>query len=126
MAAIAGATQPPATSTASAAIGQCGGAVAWAQARNHVGETIRVRGPVRSARYASRSRGKPTFLNIGRAYPDRSRVQAVIWGQDRGNWPQPPETKYAGKTITVRGKVVLYQGVAEITVATPRQISVCR
>ena len=126
MAAIGGATQQPATTTASTVVGQCSGAVSWAQARGHIGETIRLRGPVRSAKYASRSQGRPTFLNIGRAYPDRSRVQAVIWGQDRGKWLQPPETKYAGKTITVRGKVVLYQGVAEVSVATPRQISVCR
>jgi hypothetical protein len=126
MAAIAGATQQPATSPASAVVGHCSGAIAWTQARSHVGETIRVRGPVRSTHYASRSRGRPTFLNIGRAYPDRSRVQAVIFGQDRGKWPQPPETKYAGKTIAVRGKVVLYQGIPEIAVATPRQISVCR
>jgi hypothetical protein len=81
---------------------------------------------VRSTKYASRSAGQPTFLNVGRPYPDPSRFQVVIFGRYRGNWRTAPETAYRGKTIVARGRVVLYGGVAEIKVASPGAISVCR
>ena len=41
-----------------------------AEAMDHVGEVKTVVGVVVGGKYVSRSRGKPTFLNLDRAYPD--------------------------------------------------------
>ena len=49
------------------------------QAAQHVGEIQTVRGVVVSARYAARSKGQPTFLNLDQPYPDTI-FTVVIWG----------------------------------------------
>src|SRR5680860_278891 len=69
-------------------------ALPWSEAMNHVGEHMTVEGPVMGTHYASSSNGQPTFLNIGRDYPDPDRFAVVIWGQDRGNFSTPPENAY--------------------------------
>ena len=75
-----------------------------------------------STHYASTSRGQPTFLNVGKPYPDPDRFTVVIWGDDRANFPWPPEDHYLGKTIAVTGLIIEYEGVAEIEVSSPSQI----
>jgi hypothetical protein len=72
----------------------CSGAISWNAALSHIGETLTVEGPVVSAHYASDSNGKPTFLNVGKDYPDPGRFTVVIWGEDRGRFSSPPEGTY--------------------------------
>ena len=55
------------------------------EAIHHVGETATVCGKVASTRYARRSTGKPTFLNLDKPYPDQI-LTAVIWGKDRNKF----------------------------------------
>jgi len=97
-------------------------AVSCSEAKDHVGERIAVYGTVVSTHYANGSSGKPTFLNMCYDYPDSNRFQVVIWGENRGNFPQPPEDYYNSKTIYVSGLIVLYDGVPEIEVTSPSQI----
>jgi len=80
-------------------------------------------GPVASTTYAARSNGQPTFLNLGRPYPDQG-FTVVIWGRDRGKFPSSPEKYYDGKTIYVTGLIEEYRGVPEIIVASPSQVEV--
>jgi DNA/RNA endonuclease YhcR with UshA esterase domain len=89
-----------------------------------VGEYTSVSGPVVSTYYAEDSNGQPTFINVGRDYPDPSRFTVVIWGDSRANFEQPPEKAYDGKVICVTGVVTIYQGAAQIEVAQPSQIVV--
>jgi len=42
-----------------------------AEAAKHIGEKATVCGVVASARYASRSKGQPTFLNLDKPYPNQ-------------------------------------------------------
>ena len=58
--------------------GACPEAMAWDQAIQNVGERATVQGPVVGTRYASGSNGQPTFLNVGKDYPDRDRFTVVI------------------------------------------------
>lgn len=102
----------------------CNEAVPWDQATAHVGEYTSVSGPVVSTYYAEDSNGQPTFINVGRDYPDPSRFTVVIWGDSRANFEQPPEKAYDGKVICVTGVVTIYQGAAQIEVAQPSQIVV--
>ena len=96
--------------------------VAWHQAQDHIGEKTTVCGPVVDTHWASGSKGKPTFLNIGRDYPDPDRFTVVIWIDCRANFPEPPERYYLGKTICVTGLIQEYEGVPQIEVCYPSKI----
>ena len=96
--------------------------ISWDKASQYIGERVTVCGPVAGTKYASTSKGKPTFLNIGRAYPDPGRFTVVIWGNYRSNFSSPPEIYYADKTICVYGLVTEYEGIPQIEVKTPDQI----
>jgi len=97
-------------------------AISCYEGKDHVGERIAVYGTVVSTKYASESNGKPTFLNMCYAHPNPDRFTVVIWEENRGKFPQPPEDYYNGKTIYVSGLIVLYNGVPEIEVTSPSQI----
>jgi len=98
--------------------------VNWYEAKNYIGERVTVCGPVKSTYYSSGSKGKPTFLNIGELYPDPDRFTVIIWGENRNNFPEPPESYYEGKDICVTGLIVSYEGIPEIEVASPDQIEI--
>jgi micrococcal nuclease len=99
-------------------------AVVWNDAGSHIGENTSVGGPVVSTRYASDSKGAPTFLNVGLNYPDPGRLTVVIFGDSRGAFPNAPEEMYAGKTVIVDGVIELYKGTPEIIVDSPDDITV--
>lgn len=96
--------------------------ISWDQAKYHIGERTTVLGPVKSTKWATGSKGQPTFLNIGNPYPNPNRFTVVIWGRNRSNFPFAPAIYYAGKTILVTGLIEEYKGVPEIEVVSPTQI----
>jgi hypothetical protein len=98
--------------------------ITWNDAGNFVGQTKTVCGAVVRTTFAQNSNGQPTYLDLGRAYPDPKRFSVLIWGNQRGNFPSPPETLYRSQTICVTGKIVTYQGTLEMEVRTPSQIQV--
>lgn len=98
--------------------------VSWNDAKNFVGQTKTVCGNVVRATFAENTNGQPTYLDLGRAYPDASRFSVIIWGNRRANFPSPPETLYRGKTICVNGVIRTYQGVPQIEARTPAQIQI--
>lgn len=89
-------------------------------AAEHVGEVARVCGTVQSASWARQVEGRPTFLNLGRPYPDQP-FTVVIWGRDRGRFGAP-ERRFGGLRICVAGKIRLHEGTAQIEVGRPAQI----
>jgi hypothetical protein len=92
------------------------------EAKNHVGETATVCGEVASTRYASSTKGHPTFLNLDKPYPNHI-FTIVIWGSDRGKFGTP-ESEYRGKHLCVTGKISDYHGTPEIVAADPGQLKV--
>lgn len=100
--------------------------ISWDEAKNHIGEWATesnpVYGLVAGASYRPDISGQPTWLNIGEDYPSQNRFVVIIWGENRGNFPQAPESYYLGKTIYVTGLIEYYDGVAEIQVTSPDQI----
>ncbi len=98
------------------------GAISWDKAKDHIGDRTTVCGPVVGTKYGATSSGKPTWLNIGKDYPSSERFVVIIWGENRGNFPQPPEDYYLGKTICVTGLIQEYEGIPQIEVTTPDQI----
>ncbi len=91
-----------------------------AEAKDHIGEKATVCGKVASTRYAASSRGRPTFLNLDKPYPNQI-FTVVIWGETRGKFGEPEE-KYRDKRVCVTGKITNYRGVPEIIASEPGQI----
>ena len=96
----------------------------WNEADGYIGEFVTVCGPVVSAFFATSTNGQPTFLNIGKEYPDPKRFTALIWGRDLENFPFNPDEYYFGKTICIQGFVEEYKGTLEIEVTDPEQIKI--
>jgi len=100
--------------------------ISWSEAKNHIGEWATesnpVYGPVVGASYRPDINGQPTWLNIGEDYPSSNRFVVIIWGENRGNFPQAPESYYLDKTIYVTGLIESYPPVAQIQVTSPDQI----
>lgn len=96
----------------------------WDQADEHIGELITVCGPVVSSHFAESTNGQPTFLNVGKEYPDPQRFTILIWGSDLDRFPFTPDEYYFGNNVCVSGTIVEYQGSLEIEVAHPRQIEI--
>ena len=115
------ATTPTPTTTPAPSF--CPGAISWAEASQYVGSEKRVKGPVVSTSYASRSKGQPTFLNLGQPYPNQ-KFTVVIWGRNRANFPGAPDQTYRAQTICVTGLIETYQGKPQIEATAARQIVV--
>ena len=93
------------------------------------GEAVRrhtktVKGPVKGTKYASSSSGRPTFINIGKNYPNRSRFTVVIWGKYRSAFPSRPEVLYRGKTVLATGKIRMYKGSAQMFIRSPSKLRI--
>jgi micrococcal nuclease len=61
------------------------------EAAEHVGETATVCGLVASAHFSARSPEQPTFLNLGKRYPDQL-FTIVIFGRDRAKFGTPEKS----------------------------------
>jgi len=105
--------------------GLCADAGEWQEAGAEEGSSTTLRGPVVSARYQAKARGKPTFLDVGQPYPDTARLVLLIWGDDREAFPNPPETAYAGRVVAASGEVERFRGVAQMAIDSPADIEVC-
>jgi len=99
-------------------------AVQWFHAANYIGKKVTICGRVAGAYWAESSRGKPTFINIGKPYPEPERFTVIIWGRNRDNFSHPVEKYYEGKTVCVTGMVIEYNGMPEMEVKSPDQITV--
>jgi hypothetical protein len=94
--------------------------VSPSDAIHHVGEFGRVCGRVASAHNVSHAEGAPTFLHLERPFSNQVFV-AIIWSDVR-LFPAPPET-FEGAELCVLGTVTTYQGIAQVVVRDPLQIS---
>ena len=93
----------------------CADAIGWKKARSRLGRIVKVKARVVSSYYAQSSNGQPTFIDLGRKYPNSGRLTLLIWGRNRTNFPAAPERMFkARKTLCARGRVTLYSGVSEI------------
>ena len=91
-----------------------------AQAAQHIGQRATVCGTVASTRYASGTRGEPTFVNLDKPWPHPI-FTIVVWGDDRARFDPPPE-RWKGH-LCVTGRIISYHGQPEIKVSDPAQAS---
>jgi hypothetical protein len=90
------------------------------EAGSHLGEVATVCGVVASATYAANAPMAPTFLDLGKPYPNQI-FTAVILGNDRSKFGMP-ETSMREKNVCVTGEIFLYQGNPEIILHDPTQL----
>ncbi len=91
------------------------------EAGQYVGKKVTVCGQVASTNFAARSRGRPTFLNLDRPYPNQI-FTVVIWGENRAKFGGSPEQLYRSRRICVTGTVSTYRGQPQIVASDPSQI----
>jgi len=91
-----------------------------AEAKNHVGEHATVCGKVVRTRYAPRSKGQPTFLDLDEPYPNEI-FTVLIWGENRAKFGTP-ESQYRDADVCVTGQITSYRGTPEIVASDPSQI----
>lgn len=91
------------------------------EAIDYIGKAAEVCGKVMSADYLPQIKGEPTFVNLGRPYPNQH-FTAVIWGSDRVRWNTPPDQQYENQRICVSGRVELHEGTPQIIVESPSQV----
>ena len=113
------------------ACGACGhvnaaDTITAAEAKDRVGTVQTVRGVVASTAYSAKSKGKPTFLNLDKPYPNAI-FTIVIWGEDRAKFAPLPENQYRDKTISVTGPITTHKDkngkdTPQIEVHDPKQI----
>jgi hypothetical protein len=98
------------------------GHITPAEAKNHVGEESTVCGTVVGTRYADRSKGQPTFLNLDEPYPKQI-FTIVIWGSDRPKFGEPERT-YRDERVCVTGTITSHKGTPEIAASDPTQMEI--
>jgi len=91
-------------------------AIAPADAKAHVGQTVTIEGPVGNV-YTARS--GMTFIDIGGRYPDNA-FAAVIFSDDGGKFPNVKALD--GKVVDVTGAVSVYRGKPEIILKSADQV----
>jgi hypothetical protein len=93
------------------------------EASDHIGNMAEVCGFVSSAVYLQQVRGRPTFLNFERPYPNQV-FTAVIWGDNRSLWSTPPEFIYDQERVCVTGRITSHEGVPQIIMRNPDSIRI--
>lgn len=101
----------------------CASPVLWNAARDQIGQTLCVEGPVMSV---GTSRGGDVFLNLGHAFPNPERFTLFIPARHVGKFEAAFGAKFwtglVGKRARAYGVVRLYQGVAEIVLSDPQDL----
>ena len=92
--------------------------VPWQDAAQYYGQVVTIEGRV----VATYNSGKVVFLNFHDDY--RTTFKAVIFPDDWGKFPSPPEELFLDKLVRVTGLVKEYEGAPEIIVEEPAQIEI--
>ncbi len=89
------------------------------EAKSQIGRTTCISGKVANVTYINRIKGKPTFINFDKPYPNQS-LTIVIWGADRSKFGDLKALE--GKEIEVKGQVEKYSATPQIIVTELDQI----
>jgi hypothetical protein len=92
-------------------------------AAKRVGDSITVCGQIYGGRYFETSKGSPTLLNMGAAFP-ASPITIMIPGDVRSKLGFIPEAELKDKNICVRGRVILFKDRPEIIIYSASQLEV--
>lgn len=99
----------------------CENPVPWRDAGSFTGRWIAVSGPVAEITQSEKSRGAPTWINIGARYPDQNRLTLVIWEDERHLF-QSIIPNIGSHVVCALGEVSTYKGIAQIELRSIDQL----
>jgi hypothetical protein len=91
--------------------------------KNHIGDSVKVCTKIYGGIYLDRSKGTPTLLNAGAAYPNAP-LTLFIRADARKTFKEAPEVFYKDKEVCICGRVRLYKDKPEIEVYDEKQLVV--
>ena len=97
--------------------------ITWDQAADYVGRVAQVCGPVMDTSWNELAEDSPTYLNMGKPYPEKGRFSVLIRSENRIHFPGRPEKFYLGKTICVTGVIQMNNGVPQIEIIDSSMLS---
>ena len=92
-------------------------------AAKHVGDSVKVCGKVAGIRFMENSKGQPTLINLGAAYPNQL-LTVVIWADMRKQFDKAPEELLKDKEICVTGRVELFRDKPQIVIRNKDQLNI--
>ena len=95
------------------------GAIPCEAAMDHIGEDVELYGVVADVDQPD-TEGDPIFIDLGAAYPDKTRTTGVIWSEYHSNFPNIFD--YEGCVIFMRGTLYENDGVPNIKLTDASQI----
>lgn len=99
-------------------------AVIYEDAKDYLYTDYMVEGPVADITYATDSSGSPTFIDLGEAYPSEDRFTIVIWEEHLSDVQSVLNDIEINDLIFVEGYIDMYDGIPQIEVTDPEQITV--
>lgn len=93
------------------------------EAGKHIGDSATVCGKVYGGKFLETSKGTPTLINMGAAFP-KSPFTVVMFADARKLFKEAPELFYNGKNVCVTGVIKEYKDKPQIIVDKPEQIVV--
>ena len=105
-------TEPPPAAPAGPTV------YSWQDAGQHIGEDALVEGTI----VRTHNAGSVIFLNFTENYQGTFTV--VIFPDDAGKFPQPPEQLFLNQSVRVQGLIAEFRGTPQIVVNEPAQIEI--
>jgi hypothetical protein len=90
-------------------------------ARNHIGDSIKIFGKIFGGKYLEAEKGSPTFLSLGGPFP-HSFLPILVWDDARKLFKKAPEEYYRGVLVCITGKIQMFNQKPLIIVTNPNQI----
>ena len=92
-------------------------------AATHVGDSVKTCGKVSGIRFMEGSKGQPTLINMGAAYPNQL-LTIVIWEDLRKQFEKAPEELFKDKEVCITGKIELYRDKPQIVIRSKEQVQI--
>lgn len=96
--------------------------ISISELNDHVGDSVTVCLKIYGGIYLDHSRGTPTLLNAGGAYPNNP-LTLLIWPDTRAQFKEAPEVFYKDRDVCVSGKIILYKEKPEIVIYDQKQVA---
>lgn len=97
------------------------GAVLWSDAVKYNQTEVQVCGEIMGVSKAETTAGRPTLIDLGKRFPDKTRVTAVVWEADLENFETDLKETYRVGNLCVTGHLQRSEGALQVEVSTPEQ-----
>lgn len=98
----------------------CSNPVTWTEARQNIGRTLVVVGPV--VNFSTSQASKATWINVGERFPSINRLTVVIWNDASFKFQHSKQLE--GRFICVVGKISSYRGSPQIVIRSADEFRV--